>query len=108
MYYILNLDHDGYDQGVYNAFNTKEEAKAHLDNQEHTIRVGRIVYYTFLDKKVLSKVLSNIIFKSSATDVVCHKTGGYDAEEESVFHKDIQTILNFVRKYKDIISDDLF
>ena len=105
MYYILNLDHDGHHQGVYNAFKTKGEAKTYLDNQENTIRVGRIAYYTFLDKRVLSKVLSNIIFKSSAKDVVCDKTGGYDAEEDSVFHKDIHTILNFVRKY---ISDDLF
>jgi mRNA deadenylase 3'-5' endonuclease subunit Ccr4 len=103
MFYVLNLDHHGYYQGVYNKFETKQEAKSYLDTKKDTIRVGCIGY------RVSNKsLLCNIIFESSATDVEFNEYSGYDASDDSVFHADMDNILHFVETYKDIISDNIF
>ena len=104
MFYVLNLDHHGDYQGVYYKFDTKEGAKSYLEKKSDTIRIGLIGYSTFSSKKLLS----NIIFESSAGDVVFNRNSGYDAEHHSVFHTDMNNALIFVSKYKEIICDDIF
>lgn len=105
MFYILNLDHHGYYKGVYHQFEKKEEAKSYLNTKKCSIRIGCICYDIISNDK---KLLSNIIFESLAKDVYFDESSGYNAEDDSVFHKDMNKLLNFVEKYKDIISDDIF
>ena len=102
-YYILNLDHHGYYQGIYNKFDTKQEAKSYLDTKKDTIRVGLIGYSTFFNKKFLC----NIIFKSNSTDVSYNELSGYDAKFDNIFNTDMNNILDFVERYKDILADDI-
>ena len=69
-----------------------------------TIRIALIGYSLYTDKKLLS----NIIFESSAGDVIFSELHGYTGEEPSLFYKDMNKILKFVSKYKHIIADDIF
>jgi len=100
MFYILNLDHNGRYQGVYEKFDTMEQAKSYLDSKPDTVRMGTIGYR--------EKYLSNIIFESLATDVEYKEMYGYEAEDDdSLFYIDMNKMLKFVSRYKHILSDDI-
>jgi hypothetical protein len=112
MFYILNLDHHGDYQGVYHRFDTKDEARAFLEKKPDTIRVGMIGYN--INSITGKKLLCNIIFQSSE-EVSYDKGIGYYVEnegdeddEEPEFEKDMNKMLNFIRKYKHIIADNIF
>lgn len=102
-FYIMNLDHHGDYQGIYHKFDTEKQSKSYLDTKTDTIRMGRIGYSTFSGRPLLSA----IIFQSTETHVTCNGSE-YDVEEGSVFDKDITKTLQFVAKYKNIISDSIY
>ena len=89
---------------MYHRFDTKEQAKTFLETKPDTIRVGLIGYNTLTRKKLLC----NIIFQSFNEVSYDKEIGYYVEDEETEFEKDMNKMLNFVIKYKDIITDDIF
>ena len=105
MFYIINLDHHGDYQGVYHRFDKKEQALSFLETKPDTIRVGSIGYNN--NTLTGKKLLCNIIFQSSDDVSYDKEIGYYDEDNEPLFEKDMNKMLNFVRKYKHIIADNI-
>jgi hypothetical protein len=108
---VLNLDHNGCYQGVYDRFDTKKEAKTFVETKPDTIRCGLIGfrYHVWTDT---NSTVGNLIFESS-NDVSYSTNRGYYVEEDEEenshpFNQDLNKAMDFIDDYLHILSDGIF
>lgn len=112
MWYILNLDHHGYWQGIHYKFKTQKKAKEFADTQQvrsvENFRVGRVGYHRWPEDGTTT--YAYVIFESNV--VLKGKNGGTDFEtpEEGTpkgeeFWTTVENLLNILERKRRLFTD---